>query len=94
MPIIIPYVVLLVSTYLVVAPIVDKPQWEYLYAAAFIFAGLLVYVPFVKWGYSLPFMGENTCQFYFLSCYYLLMTPTRTSHRFSRLESNSDADQV
>ncbi|KAH9638416.1 hypothetical protein HF086_007723 [Spodoptera exigua] len=59
-PIIIPYVVLLVSTYLVVAPIVDKPQWEYLYATAFIFGGLLVYVPFVKWGYSLPFMDKIT----------------------------------
>lgn len=58
-PIIIPYVVLLVSTYLVVAPIVDKPQWEYLYATGFICAGGLVYVPFVKWGYSLPFMGKN-----------------------------------
>lgn len=56
-PIIIPYTVLLVSSYLVIAPIVDKPQWEYLYATGFIFGGLLVYVPFVKWGYSLPFMG-------------------------------------
>ncbi|KOB74264.1 Cationic amino acid transporter [Operophtera brumata] len=41
-PIIIPYIVLFVSTYLVVAPIVDKPQWEYLYAAAFICTGMLV----------------------------------------------------
>ncbi|KAG6447621.1 b(0,+)-type amino acid transporter 1-like isoform X2 [Manduca sexta] len=59
-PIIIPYIVLLVSTYLVIGPILDKPQWEYLYAAAFILGGLLVYLPFVKWGYSLPFMDKIT----------------------------------
>ncbi|KAI8429758.1 hypothetical protein MSG28_000305 [Choristoneura fumiferana] len=59
-PIIIPYIVLLVSAYLVVAPIIDKPQWEYLYATGFIFGGLLVYLPFVKWGYSLPFMDKIT----------------------------------
>ncbi|CAH2068491.1 unnamed protein product, partial [Iphiclides podalirius] len=59
-PIIIPYIVLLVSSYLVVAPIIDKPQWEYLYAASFILGGLLVYIPFVKLGYSLPFMDKIT----------------------------------
>ncbi|XP_045760979.1 b(0,+)-type amino acid transporter 1-like isoform X3 [Maniola jurtina] len=59
-PIIIPYAVLLVSAYLVVAPIIDKPQWEYLYAGGFILGGLLVYVPFVKWGYELPFMDKIT----------------------------------
>lgn len=59
-PMIIPILVLVVSTYLVVAPIVDKPQWEYLYATVFIFAGLLIYVPFVKWGLSLPFMDKIT----------------------------------
>jgi solute carrier family 7 (L-type amino acid transporter), member 9/15 len=59
-PIVIPYLVLLISTYLVIAPIIEKPQWEYLYATGFIFGGLLVYVPFVKWGFSLPFMGMYT----------------------------------
>lgn len=59
-PVIIPYIVLLVSAYLVVGPVINKPQWEYLYATAFILTGLLVYVPFVKWSYSLPFMGKST----------------------------------
>ncbi|KPJ19214.1 B(0,+)-type amino acid transporter 1, partial [Papilio machaon] len=59
-PVIIPYIVLLVSAYLVVGPVINKPQWEYLYATAFILTGLLVYVPFVKWSYSLPFMDKIT----------------------------------
>ncbi|XP_013167118.1 PREDICTED: b(0,+)-type amino acid transporter 1-like isoform X2 [Papilio xuthus] len=59
-PVIIPYIVLLVSVYLVVGPVINKPQWEYLYATAFILTGLLVYVPFVKWSYSLPFMDKIT----------------------------------
>lgn len=57
-PIIIPYVVLIISVYLVVGPIIDKPQIEYLYAVLFILAGLVFYVPFVKMGMTPRFMGE------------------------------------
>ncbi|TRY82389.1 hypothetical protein DNTS_002481 [Danionella cerebrum] len=46
-PIIIPAVVVIVSCYLVLAPIVDKPEWEYLYCTVFIVGGLLLYVPFI-----------------------------------------------
>lgn len=56
-PIIIPVLVLVISSYLVVAPIIDKPQIEYLYAVFFILAGLIFYVPFVKLGLTPKFMG-------------------------------------
>nr|XP_019935313.1 PREDICTED: B(0,+)-type amino acid transporter 1 [Paralichthys olivaceus] len=52
-PIVLPVIVVLVSCYLVLAPIVDKPELEYLYCAIFIFSGFLLYYPFVhvkvKW---------------------------------------------
>lgn len=64
-PIIIPYVVLIISIYLVVGPIIDKPQIEYLYAVLFILAGLVFYVPFVKLGMTPRFMGEFWAAFGF-----------------------------
>ncbi|KAJ8680627.1 hypothetical protein QAD02_016414 [Eretmocerus hayati] len=59
-PLPIPILVLLVSAYLIVAPIIEKPQIEYLYAAGFIAAGMLFYLPFVKYRYVPKFMdGVN-----------------------------------
>nr|CAD7455303.1 unnamed protein product [Timema tahoe] len=58
-PLIIPVVVLVISVYLIVAPIIDKPQIEYLYAAFFIVTGLLLYVPFVHYGVVPAFMGRQ-----------------------------------
>ncbi|XP_011312569.1 b(0,+)-type amino acid transporter 1-like [Fopius arisanus] len=55
-PLVIPILVLGISVYLIVAPIIDKPQIEYVYAAAFIAAGMFVYLPFVKYGYVPKFM--------------------------------------
>ncbi|XP_076594541.1 b(0,+)-type amino acid transporter 1 [Chaetodon auriga] len=46
-PIVIPGFIVLVSCYLVLAPIIDKPDLEYLYCAMFIFSGLLLYYPFI-----------------------------------------------
>jgi len=57
-PIIIPVVVLVISVYLVAAPIFETPRVEYLYALLFIFAGLIFYVPFVKLGMTPRFMSE------------------------------------
>ncbi|XP_065169414.1 b(0,+)-type amino acid transporter 1 isoform X1 [Atheta coriaria] len=59
-PIIIPVLVLVVSIYLVVGPIVDKPTIEYLYAASFILSGMIFYVPFVHYKMHIPFMGRIT----------------------------------
>uniref|UniRef100_A0A1B6DUD2 b(0,+)-type amino acid transporter 1 n=1 Tax=Clastoptera arizonana TaxID=38151 RepID=A0A1B6DUD2_9HEMI len=58
-PIIIPVLVLVISTYLVIAPIIDTPQIEYLYAALFIFGGLIFYIPFVHYGYNSSLMGKS-----------------------------------
>ncbi|XP_033478443.2 b(0,+)-type amino acid transporter 1 isoform X1 [Epinephelus lanceolatus] len=56
-PIVIPMLMVLVSCYLVLAPIIDKPELEYLYCTIFIFSGLLLYYPFVhrkvNWGRKL-----------------------------------------
>ncbi|KAL9878990.1 L-type amino acid transporter sobremesa isoform 1-T4 [Glossina fuscipes fuscipes] len=59
-PIIIPIVVLVISLYLVVAPIIDTPRIEYLYACLFILAGLIFYIPFVKMGMTPRFMNKVT----------------------------------
>lgn len=55
---IIPILVLVISTYLVAAPIIDKPQIEYLYAVMFILFGLILYIPFVHYGYQTKFMSK------------------------------------
>ncbi|ENN74488.1 hypothetical protein D910_03886 [Dendroctonus ponderosae] len=59
-PIIIPYLVLLISFYLIIGPIVDKPTIEYLYAALFILGGMIFYVPFVHFKCRIPFMDGIT----------------------------------
>lgn len=57
-PIIIPFIVLGISLYLIVAPIIDTPQIEYLYATFFILAGFIFYVPFVYYGFTTTTMGN------------------------------------
>ena len=57
-PTFIPVVVLLISAYLVVAPIIQNPRIEFLYATIFIFSGLIFYVPFVVWKVRFKFLGE------------------------------------
>lgn len=45
----IPIIVFFISIYLVVAPIIENPQIEYLYATLYILSGVVVYIPFVKY---------------------------------------------
>lgn len=59
-PIIIPIIVVVASVYLVLAPIIDAPELEFLYAALFILAGLLFYFPFVHFGYRPRIMKHFT----------------------------------
>ncbi|KAJ8970755.1 hypothetical protein NQ317_011685 [Molorchus minor] len=59
-PIIIPYLVLVISIYLIVGPIIDKPTIEYLYATLFILGGMVFYVPFVHYKLRIPFMDGVT----------------------------------
>ncbi|XP_006626416.3 b(0,+)-type amino acid transporter 1-like isoform X1 [Lepisosteus oculatus] len=46
-PFIIPVVMLIAAVLLVLAPIVDNPQIEYLYVSLFIIVGILIYIPFI-----------------------------------------------
>merc|ERR1712210_228576 len=59
-PIIIPVIVLIISVYLVIAPIVDNPQIEYLYSILFMVFGAIIYLPFVHFGYVFKFMPKLT----------------------------------
>ncbi|XP_065569907.1 b(0,+)-type amino acid transporter 1-like isoform X3 [Artemia franciscana] len=72
-PIIMPIIVLIVSVYLVVAPIVEDPQIEYLYATMFILAGLIFYIPFIYYKVPVKCMGPVTA---FLQ-YLLEVVPTK-----------------
>ncbi|XP_054710188.1 b(0,+)-type amino acid transporter 1-like [Uloborus diversus] len=72
-PIWIAYVVLVISVFLVVAPIVENPQIEYLYASSFVLSGLLVYIPFVHYKLHLNIMGNITIFFQLL----LEVAPTK-----------------
>ncbi|XP_050520540.1 b(0,+)-type amino acid transporter 1 isoform X2 [Daktulosphaira vitifoliae] len=59
-PIIIPLVIFIISLYLVIAPIIDKPQIEYLYSVLFMIAGLIFYLPFVYMGYKFNIVDRLT----------------------------------
>ncbi|KAG1681265.1 b(0,+)-type amino acid transporter 1 [Nymphon striatum] len=59
-PLIIPVIVLVISVYLVIAPIVDKPTVEYVYATAFMVAGVVFYIPFVHFKLKVCYMGKFT----------------------------------
>ncbi|XP_077433182.1 b(0,+)-type amino acid transporter 1 [Vanacampus margaritifer] len=48
-PIILPILVLIAAVFLVLAPIIDSPQIEYLYVTLFIFSGVIVYIPFIHY---------------------------------------------
>uniref|UniRef100_A0A3B4BJ63 b(0,+)-type amino acid transporter 1 n=1 Tax=Periophthalmus magnuspinnatus TaxID=409849 RepID=A0A3B4BJ63_9GOBI len=48
-PIILPVIVIIAAVFLVLAPIIDSPQIEYLYVALFIFSGVIVYIPFIHY---------------------------------------------
>uniref|UniRef100_A0A671Q7E5 b(0,+)-type amino acid transporter 1 n=1 Tax=Sinocyclocheilus anshuiensis TaxID=1608454 RepID=A0A671Q7E5_9TELE len=46
-PIIIPILVLLAAVFLVLAPIIDDPQIEYLYVTLFMLSSIVIYIPFI-----------------------------------------------
>uniref|UniRef100_A0A3Q2YU96 b(0,+)-type amino acid transporter 1 n=1 Tax=Hippocampus comes TaxID=109280 RepID=A0A3Q2YU96_HIPCM len=48
-PIILPILVLIAAVFLVLAPIIDDPQIEYLYVTLFIFSWVLIYIPFIHY---------------------------------------------
>ena len=56
---IVPIIVIIVGSYLVVAPLVTDPAIEYAYIGAAILLGFIFYIPFVYKKYSMPFLGES-----------------------------------
>lgn len=48
-PIFLPILVLIAAIFLVLAPIIDEPQIEYLYVSLFIVSGAIIYVPFIHY---------------------------------------------
>ncbi|GFR82606.1 B(0,+)-type amino acid transporter 1 [Elysia marginata] len=59
-PIPVPVIVLLASIYLVIAPIVQNPGVQFVYAVIFILAGLVVYIPFIYNGIHFKFVDTVT----------------------------------
>lgn len=57
-PIFVPIIVLVVSIYLVVAPIIQTGRTTFLYAVIFMFCGLVVYFPFIHWKLRFPYTGK------------------------------------
>ncbi|CAD5125696.1 DgyrCDS13902 [Dimorphilus gyrociliatus] len=71
-PIIIPIIVLIASCYLVVAPIIDDPRMEFLYASIFIVGGLFFYFPLVYFHKIPPFMATVTA---YLQLFFEIISP-------------------
>jgi len=57
---VVPIVCFLASCYLVVVPIIENPEIEYLYAGCFILAGFIVYIPIIKFGIKLSIIDPFT----------------------------------
>ncbi|XP_060066525.1 b(0,+)-type amino acid transporter 1-like [Ylistrum balloti] len=57
-PLPIPILFVLLSIYLVIAPIVQSPRIEFLYAFLFIIGGLIFYIPLVHFKLNIPFWGK------------------------------------
>ncbi|EHH29887.1 B(0,+)-type amino acid transporter 1 [Macaca thibetana thibetana] len=51
-PIVIPVLVTFISVFLILAPIISKPAWEYLYCVLFILSGLIFYFLFVHYKFG------------------------------------------
>lgn len=58
-PIIIPIFTLAVAVFLSIMPIIDEPSLKYLAALAFMFSGVLIYIPFVYYRIRPKFMGMS-----------------------------------
>jgi len=57
---VIPIICFVASCYLIVAPIIENPKIQYLYAGIFILAGFIVYIPFIHFGKVPKFMSPFT----------------------------------
>ncbi|XP_025900714.1 b(0,+)-type amino acid transporter 1-like [Nothoprocta perdicaria] len=59
-PIVIPIIVLVAAVYLVLAPIIDQPKFEFLYLILFTLSGIIFYLPLVRFKYHPRFLKRIT----------------------------------
>uniref|UniRef100_A0A0B7AWD6 b(0,+)-type amino acid transporter 1 n=1 Tax=Arion vulgaris TaxID=1028688 RepID=A0A0B7AWD6_9EUPU len=59
-PLPIPILMVLISIYLVIAPIISDPAIEFLYATIFILGGTIFYFPFVYYKLKIPYFDDVT----------------------------------
>ena len=58
-------IVLVVSVFLVIAPIIASPKLEFIYSIVFMCCGAAIYVPFVHYRMKLPYMGKSSLSHWF-----------------------------
>lgn len=86
-PLVIPVVVLLCAIYLVVAPFIQNPRVEFLYALGFTVSGVIVWIPFVYFKLKLPGMDYLT---YFVQCLLEIEPTTEEDDILERLRSEGN----
>ncbi|XP_076188293.1 solute carrier family 7 member 13 isoform X2 [Aptenodytes patagonicus] len=57
----VPFVMVAMSSFLVLAPIVWSPNLQYVYAFLFMLGSLIVYLPFIHFKLHFPFLDKITC---------------------------------
>ncbi|XP_068090966.1 solute carrier family 7 member 13-like [Hyperolius riggenbachi] len=55
------FIVVGISAFLVLAPIVQSPKVEYFYALLFMLSSLIIYIPFIHFKLKIPFFDKLTC---------------------------------
>ncbi|XP_078503535.1 b(0,+)-type amino acid transporter 1-like [Lissotriton helveticus] len=59
-PIIVPVLFLIISIYLILAPVIDSPQIEFLYVFLFALSGIILYIPLVHYKLQPRFLSSAT----------------------------------
>ncbi|KAM5157285.1 solute carrier family 7 member 13-like [Mantella aurantiaca] len=55
------FIVVGVSAFLVLAPIIQSPKVQYFYALLFMFSSIIIYIPFVHFKLTIPYFEKITC---------------------------------
>ncbi|XP_077349079.1 solute carrier family 7 member 13-like isoform X2 [Lithobates pipiens] len=55
------FIVVGVSAFLVLAPIIQTPKVQYFYALLFMFSSIIIYIPFVHFKLKIPYFDKVTC---------------------------------
>ncbi|XP_018411265.1 PREDICTED: solute carrier family 7 member 13-like [Nanorana parkeri] len=55
------FIVVGVSAFLVLAPIIQSPKVQYFYALLFMFSSIIIYIPFIHFKLRIPYFDKITC---------------------------------